>query len=79
MTYDEDSNIIRMTYALGETTEFGYDVVDRLLSSVDAKGQLRAFAYEERIFPNSAISSAETLRRFTGYVFKAVMTAHLAL
>lgn len=28
MAYDEDSNIIRMTHALGETTEFAYDVVD---------------------------------------------------
>jgi len=44
MAYDEDSNIIRMTQALGETPEFAYDVVDRLLSSADAKGQLRAFA-----------------------------------
>jgi|GEM_PF-6849719 len=48
MAYDEDSNITRMTDALGETTEFEYDAVDRLLSSVDAKGQLRAFAYDSR-------------------------------
>ena len=46
--YDEDSNITRMTDALGDTTDFTYDAVDRLLSSIDARGQLRAFAYDLR-------------------------------